>query len=233
LIGGLGALLLTLPGAGIAHAMPTHNDAGSHWAATWAASPTAANATGLSATGLSDQTVRDVVHTSVGGSMLRVRLTNRYGDRPVTFNNMSVGIADCAALDHEVRITFGGQPTVTIPAGADVASDAVRLPVGPQENLAVSLHAPGATGPASFHNAAHTTSYIAAGDHAGDLSGDAFTTKVASWFFLDGVDVLALPRNGTVVALGDSITDGTGTANGSNTRWTDDLVSCARNSFKI
>lgn len=223
LIGGLGALLLTLPGHGTAHARPAH-DAGTRWTATWAASPTAAAATGLSATGLSDQTVRDVVHTSVGGWRLRVRLTNRYGDRPVSFDDMSVGTADGAALDHGVRITFGGRPTVTIPAGADVASDAVRLTVGPQENLAVSLHTPGATGPASWHSAAHTTSYIAAGDHAGDPSGDAFTTRVTSWYFLDGVDVLASPRDGTVVALGDSITDGTGTAVDSNTRWTDDLV---------
>jgi hypothetical protein len=142
LIGGLGALLLTLPGQGMAHAMPAHNDAGTHWTATWAASPTAAAATGLSATGLSDQTVRNLVHTSVGGWSLRVRLTNRYGDRPVSFDDLSVGIADGAALDHGLRITFGGRPTVTIPAGADVTSDAVPLPVGPQENLAVSLQCP-------------------------------------------------------------------------------------------
>ncbi|GLY86572.1 SGNH/GDSL hydrolase family protein [Actinoallomurus iriomotensis] len=224
LIGGFGALLLTVPSQGTAHARPAHNAAGTRWTATWAASPTAAAATGLSATGLSDQTVRDVVHTSVGGWMLRIRLTNRYGDRPVTFDDMSVGIADGAALVHGVRITFGGRPAVTIPAGADVASDAVRLTVGPQEKVAVSLHAPGPTGPASWHSAAHTTSYVAVGDHAGDLSGDAFTTRVTSWYFLDGVDVLASPRDGTIVALGDSITDGTGTALDSDTRWTDDLA---------
>ncbi|MFB9835489.1 SGNH/GDSL hydrolase family protein [Actinoallomurus acaciae] len=224
LIGGLGALLLTLPGQRTAHSMPAHDNAGTRWTATWTASPTAAAATGLSATGLNDQTVRNVVHTSAGGWMLRVRLTNRYGDRPVTFDDVAVGIADGAALGHGVRITFGGRPAVTIPAGADVASDAVRLAVGPQENLAVSLHTPGPTGPASWHSAAHTTSYVAAGDHAGDPSGDAFTTQVTSWYFLDGVDVLASPRNGAVVALGDSITDGTGTALDSNTRWTDDLA---------
>ncbi|MGZ0147697.1 SGNH/GDSL hydrolase family protein [Kribbella sp. WER1] len=214
LIGGLGLILL-LPAAGAA-AGP---GAGRHWTATWTASPTAAMASGLSHNGLTDQTIRNVVYPTVGGASIRVRLTNRYGDRPVTFDRATVGQANGA----KIPLTFGGRTAVTIPVGADVASDPVALPVARRQPLAISLFSATATGPATYHNAAHTTSYLAAGDHAADAGGDAFTSKTTSWLFVDGVDVVAAPHVGTIVALGDSITDGTGTADNTNTRWTDAL----------
>ncbi|MBY8882567.1 SGNH/GDSL hydrolase family protein [Actinacidiphila acidipaludis] len=234
MFGGLG-IALALPSAGAAHAVHVSvpgteaahavhiSTATSHWTATWTAGPTAAMPSGLSHNGLTDRTIRNVVYSSIGGSTLRVRLTNRYGVRPVTFEQVTVGHAAGPDATAVAPVTFGGATSVTIPVGGDVASDPVRLRVGRDQALAVSLFSATATGPATYHNAAHTTSYLAAGDHAADGAGTAFTDRTRSWFFLDGVDVLAAPHVGAIVALGDSITDGTGTAVDSNTRWTNDL----------
>jgi len=218
MVAGLG-VALALPGTGAARA----TNHGEHWTATWTAAPTAANSSGLSHTGLTDQTIRNVVYTSIGGSTVRVRLTNRYGARPVTFDAATVGLADGPAAGDVTPLTFGGATSVTVPAGEDVAIDSAPLKVGTGQALAVSLFSATATGPATYHNAAHTTSYLAAGDHTADGDGTAFTGTTSSWFFVDGLDVPAPPHVGTIVALGDSITDGTGTADNSNTRWTDDL----------
>ncbi|HEY3511373.1 SGNH/GDSL hydrolase family protein [Kribbella sp. NPDC051137] len=214
LIGGLG-LMLALPAVN-AGAAP---GAGHHWTATWTASPTAAMASGLSHNGLTDQTIRNIVYPTIGGTSVRVRLTNRYGARPVTFDQVTVGQPNGT----KIPLTFHGGTSVTIAAGADVAGDPVALPVEQRQPLAISLFSASATGPATYHNAAHTTSYLAAGDHAADTSSDAFTSKTTSWLFVDGIDVVAAPHVGTIVALGDSITDGTGTADNSNTRWSDAL----------
>jgi lysophospholipase L1-like esterase len=203
---------------------PGRSTAAAHWTATWTASPTAANSSGLSHNGLTDQTIRDIVRTSVGGSAVRVRLSNRYGTRPVTFDEVTVGLADGSSATGVTPVTFGGATSVTVPVGADVTGDPTALTVGSGQALAVSLFSSAATGPATYHNAAHTTSYLATGDHAADSApGLAFAGTTTSWLFVDGVDVLAAPGVGTIVALGDSITDGTGTALDSNTRWTDDL----------
>ncbi|MGW7680523.1 SGNH/GDSL hydrolase family protein [Kribbella sp. NPDC054772] len=217
--GGL-CVLLALPAAAAAESRP---GLGQHWTATWTASPTAAMGSGLSHNGLTDQTIRNVVYPSVGGSTLRVRLTNRYGTRPVTFDAATLGKADGSSAAEVTPLTFAGASSVTIPVGGDVASDPVQLSVGQREALAVSLYSATATGPATYHNAAHTTSYLAAGNHAADAGGTAFTGNTTSWLFVDGVDVIAAPHVGTIVALGDSITDGTGTADNSNARWSDAL----------
>jgi lysophospholipase L1-like esterase len=203
---------------------PGRSTAAQHWTATWTASPTAANSSGLSHNGLTDQTIRDIVRTSIGGSTVRVRLSNRYGTRPVTFDEVTVGLAHGSSATGVTPVTFGGATSVTVPVGADVTGDPTALTVGSGQALAVSLFSSAATGPATYHNAAHTTSYLATGDHAADTApGLAFAGTTTSWLFVDGVDVLAAPGVGTIVALGDSITDGTGTTLDSNTRWTDDL----------
>ena len=221
MFGGLG-IVLTLPTTGAASAAHASGP-GTHWTATWTAGPTAARSSGLSHSGLTDQTIRNVLHPSVGGTTVRIRLTNRYGSRPVTFDEVTVGLADGPAADDVMPVTFHRAGSVTIPVGGDVASDPVPLRVGRGQALAVSLFSATATGPATYHNAAHTTSYLAGGDHAADRAGTAFTGTTTSWFFVDGIDVWAPPHVGTIVALGDSITDGTGTADNTDTRWTDDL----------
>jgi lysophospholipase L1-like esterase len=172
--------------------------------------------------GFNDQTVRNIVFTSVGGDEVRVRLSNQFGTGPLQVSRASVGVVLTGALlvaGTSHRVTFGGTAEVTIPAGAEVLSDPVPLRVNPLEDLSVSLYLPTATGPATYHKAAQQTSYLAAGDQTGATAATAFTATDTSWYFLDGLEVHNSATPGTVVAIGDSITDGHTAQLGANDRW--------------
>jgi lysophospholipase L1-like esterase len=180
---------------------------------------------------LVNQTVRDVVHTSIGGSNLRIEVSNAFGNAPVTFGRAFVGVrAAGAAIQPGTnrQVTFsGGSPSVTIPPGAEVLSDPLPGTFAPRQDLAVSLDlttASGTNGVITGHNLATSTNYIStAGDHAGEEGGDAFTTSQQHWWFLDAVVVDAPSSIGTIATLGDSITDGFRSTVDANNRWPDQL----------
>jgi lysophospholipase L1-like esterase len=107
------------------------------------------------------------------------------------------------------QLRFGGHRAITIPQGAQALSDPIQLAVRPMQKLALSVYLPNATGPATQHFFATQDNYLSAGDHALAGSASAFPTTITCWLFASGVDVRAASRvRGTVVALGDSITDG-------------------------
>ena len=205
-----------------AAATPVAVPAGSHWIATWGASPQAATAGNLSRAGFSNATIREIVLTSAGGVMLRVRLTHAYGSGP-----LRVGLA-AVAVDRggpntvpgtSRALYFDRRRSVVVAPGGEATSDPVALAVPPSTRLAVSIFLPRATGPATQHADAQQVNYAAAGAHTAD-GGGAFKIRTRSWYFLDGVDVLGARRAlGSVVALGDSITDGVGSETGTNQRW--------------
>jgi lysophospholipase L1-like esterase len=117
-------------------------------------------------------------------------------------------------------VTFGGQDSVTIPVGDEVVSDPVRMRVGEEQDLVVSAFFPQATGPTTWHFEAESTSYISQpGDWTAEPGGSPYQTEIPSWFYLDGVDVSRGPVAGTVVAFGDSITDGHFSTIDANGRW--------------
>ena len=196
------------------------------WAGSWYAAPSW-NSTEL---GSGPVTVRNVVHLSIGGSQVRLRLTNAFGSAPLTIQQVTValpassGSTTAAARDvHEV--TFGGSAQVTIPAGAEVASDPVSMAVPAGQDLLVSAGVPASSVPATFHLHATQTNFYAAGDgHAADTSASAFTNTTVSWFYVSGVDVRNPAARGSIVTLGDSITDGVTSTPGANDRWPDDLA---------
>jgi lysophospholipase L1-like esterase len=194
------------------------------WIGTWASSPAWADQ-GMA---FQAQTLREVVHVSVGGSRLRVRFTNRFGDAPVLVSGATVGLeagnTAAAAAGTLHALTFGGARSVTIPPHADVYSDAAALRVPPKSNLLVSFYLPGPTGPATDHPAAYQTNYYAAGNRAAQTSAAGFDNAYESWYFIDGVDVSGTPARGSVVAFGDSITDGAGGKLGADDRWPDMLA---------
>ncbi len=172
-----------------------------------------------------NQTLRQIVHTSIGGSKARVVLSNAYGTAPVT-----IGAAHVALRDHHGAIrsesggalTFSGRPTMTIPANAVIYSDPVNLTVPPLSDLAIDLYLPSTTNaPATLtmHGAAHQTSYISeTGNYVGKTTmPEVGTTR--SWFLLSRVDVAAPDAAGAIVAFGDSITDGSGSTPDTNSRW--------------
>lgn len=187
------------------------------WVATWTASPL-----GGDTTQFSNQTVRNIIYTSVSGSEVRVRLSNTFGSGPVEVGATSLGVVlDGAQLvpgtSHSV--TFGGHTSVTIPVGEQVLSDPVHMQVPRLTELAVDLYLPSPTGPATYHALAWQTNFVASEDHAGDAASTAYTTKVGSWYFVDGVDVLNAATPSTVVAFGDSITDVGHSEVDSEARW--------------
>ena len=193
---------------------------GDGWVSSWAASPMAGTSR-VAFAGFADQTVRNIIYTSVGGGELRVQVTNTFGATPLTVGAVSVGVVlDGARLVPGTTrpVTFHGAASVTIPAGAEALSDPLAMAVRPLQELAVSLYLPAATGPATNHADAQQAGYVASGDHAGDAGAAAYTTTDRSWFFLDGLDVRDPAAPGTVVAFGDSITDGARSRAGANAR---------------
>ena len=187
------------------------------WVATWTASPL-----GGDTTQFSNQTVRNIIYTSVSGSEVQLRLSNTFGSQPVEVGATSLGVVlDGAQLvpgtSHSV--TFGGHVSVTIPAGEQVLSDPIDMRLPRLTELAVDLYLPSPTGPATYHQLAWQTNFVASGDHVGDAASTAYTTKVGSWYFVDGVDVRNHATPGTVVAFGDSITDVGHSEVDSEARW--------------
>ncbi|MET7744334.1 SGNH/GDSL hydrolase family protein [Streptomyces sp. NPDC005385] len=200
---------------------------GTHDVVTWAA---AADRVG---DGVADRGYRLVVHTSVGGDNLRVRVSNALGDRPVTFDSVYAGLQSSGAglvRASNRRLTFGGTRAVTVPAGATVYSDPLPGKVAAESNLVVSLHSPDAAGPATGHGMAMQTSYTTEGDHTAEESAANWAGTTGSWFYLDAVTVRAPSTTGAVVALGDSITDGWQSSTDLNRRWPDYLARRLRTS---
>ena len=173
-----------------------------------------------------NQTIRMVVHSSVAGSGARITLSNRYSSAPLDVGEVDVAVQASGgeATRGTIRnVTFTGSRHLTIPAGEEAVSDVVPIPVSAGENLLVSLYVPGGTGMSTWHSDAFDTTYIASGNHTGDDSAAAFGTTTTSWYYLAGLDVLSSTARGTVVAFGDSITDGYHSSTGAYTRWPDFL----------
>lgn len=201
------------------------------WVGTWASSPAAAEPD--SEDGYPDMSIRNVVHTSVGGSAARIQLSNLFGDQPLTIGAATLALASepstpIAAAGSMRRLTFGTQESVTIPPGGVVTSDAVRLNVPQAADLLVTTYASGPSGPVTYHPFARQTSFLAAGDRTGQVEGDAFTEETPYWRYLSGVDVWSHEADGAVVVIGDSITDGITSSTGANRRWTDFLAARLR-----
>ncbi|HXW07146.1 MAG TPA: SGNH/GDSL hydrolase family protein [Vicinamibacterales bacterium] len=193
-----------------------------HWVATWSA----AHVSGLGPPahgGFDHRTLRQIVHTSVGGDQVRIRFF-AFGPEALHIGAARVALtADGPAIqpDSDRPLTFGGLPTIRVPAGAMVVSDPVDLPLPPLSDLAVSVFVPGPSMPATWHFAALQTSYVSpSGDFTAAVDMPVESTTGA-WFWLAGVDVLVPKPTGTIVAFGDSVTDGIGSTPNDNMRWPD------------
>jgi lysophospholipase L1-like esterase len=183
--------------------------------------------------GLADRTVRNVVHTTAGGTRARITVSNLYGYRPLTLTHASLAIAAApgsaaAAPGTLRRLTFSGAPSVVIPAGAQIRSDGVPLNLTAGMDVLVSTYGPAASGPVTFHAHARQVSYAARGDHAEDQDAAAFSEQIESWRYLTALDVLSNDSDGTVVVVGDSLTDGITSTVGANHRWPDILAARLR-----
>ena len=179
----------------------------------------------------SNQTIREIVHVSLGGDRLRVVLSNEFGDAPLAIGAAHVALRGSGAAiraGSDRALTFAGKPGISIPAGAVVFSDPATLTVPALGDLAVSIYLPGDTSagasPLTMHAGANQTNYVSeTGDHTGDADLPTAAT-VPSWYFLSRVEVAAPEQVKAIVALGDSITDGARTTSDTNSRWPDQLA---------
>ena len=195
--------------------------AGGSWTGTWAAAPQSGGSS------FTQQTIRQIVHTSISGTTARIELSNVFGGSALTVSDVHVaqagsGSSITGGTDHTA--TFGGSASVTIPAGGTAVSDTVNFAIPAASDIAVTFYLPGPTGASTYHDTALQTSYIASGDVSGaaSLSGPQTTTN---GYFLTGLDVQNPNSQGAVVALGASITDGVGTSTNGDDRWTNVLAS--------
>jgi lysophospholipase L1-like esterase len=195
------------------------------WVTTWATSQQ-----GLGPTKISNATVRMIARVTVPGESVRVRLDNTFGAAPVVFGKATIGLrarGPAVAAGLVRPLTFGGKDSVTVAAGATVTSDAVALRVEALQDVAVSLFVPAADVQPSQHNNAVVTSYLTdngAGDQSASEDGKPFAAKTTSMLWLKSIDVVPDGRATTIVALGDSITDGTCSTLDAHDRWEDALA---------
>ena len=197
------------------------------WIESWGASqqiPEPENA--LPAEDMRDATIRQIFHLSVGGTMLRVHVTNAFGFQPLHFTSVHIArplSLSSSAIDAatDKPLTFAGQTGVSVPPGAEMVSDSIQFPVEALSSVTVSYHLDDPPMRETSHPGSRATTWYVHGDRvsASDLP-DA--KHVEHWYQVTGIDVIDdAPGAGTVVALGDSLTDGHGATTNGNDRWTD------------
>lgn len=189
------------------------------WTATWAAAPVAGVSDTYRGSDLTRRTIRNVVHTSIGGDAARITLSNLFGTHPLVIDHATVNTRP---------VTFRGAGTATVAAGGRIVSDPVLLPVAADADLVVTLRTPTAEGPVTVHPGSHQTSYVE------DEHGTWSTT---SWRYLTAVDVrnesAAATVAGTIAVIGDSLTAGTCSTVDANSRWPDVLADRLRGRYGV
>jgi lysophospholipase L1-like esterase len=223
----------------IAGTLSAQRAATEHWVGTWATAPVSVpSQPGGQAQlqqgpppSVNNQTLRQIVHTSIGGNRVRVVLTNAFGTAPLALGGAHVALRDKGGtiVDGSDRaLTFGGAATMSIPPGGLIVSDPANLRVPPMGDLAIDIYLPGNTAsspsPLTMHTGARQTNFMSStGNHLGakELPG---ATTTPSWFFVSRVEVAAPAQTGAIVTFGDSITDGSGSTPDTNNRWPDHLA---------
>jgi hypothetical protein len=224
----LPALLIAILSLGTAGlAQPEANS--QIWLGTWASSqqiPEVPNA--LPSEGLTDITLRQIVHLSIGGNILRIRLSNAFGTAPLHFTSAHIArprSSGSSEIDpiSDRPLSFSAHSDVIVPAGAEYVCDPIDFPVIALSDLAITFHLEALPTVQTGHPGSRATSYYVRGDvvSAANLSG---AKTIDHWYQISGIDVLGPPNAASVVALGDSITDGHGSITNGNGRWTDVLA---------
>ena len=201
-------------------AVPHAAAAATGWTGTWAVSPESGGPS------YNNQTLRQIVHTSIGGTSARVQISNVFGTHRWSIADVHVaqrssGSTITGGTDHAA--TFGGQTTITIPAGGLAVSDAVSFTVPALSDIAISMYLPQATGASTYHAQGNVTNYVAAGDVSGN--GTPERRGDHRQLLLPDQPRRTEPRRpGAVVTLGASITDGVASGTDDNRRWPNDLA---------
>ncbi|MEO7495969.1 MAG: SGNH/GDSL hydrolase family protein, partial [Massilia sp.] len=171
-------------------------------------------------------TLRQTMRLSLGGKALRVRLSNLYGKEPLVIGAATLRLADRDGAGgtrpfHTLR--FSGASKVSVAPGTELYSDPLDGDFAGGDDVTVSLYVDSGPAVQSAHVAAHASQYIAAGDQTGRATLDG-ARRMTSWFHIGAVEVAPVAAAPVLVAIGDSITDGSGSTDDQNERWTDYLA---------
>ena len=185
------------------------------WTGTWGVTPQSGGNT------FNNQTIRQIVYTSAGGSAARIRLSNLFGSQSVLISDVHIALAGAGSsiqsgTDHVV--TFGGAASVTIGAGAEVNSDSIPMTIPSLSEIAISFYLPNSTNVQTYHQFSFQTVYVANGDVSGSTNLSIASTQ-SSYFCLTNLDIQSTAVTGAVVTLGASITDGYASTQNANHRW--------------
>ncbi len=213
------------------HKSPT-GDAGqlTKWVGTWAAAPQLVESGNVppKKPGLSNNTLRQIVHVSIGGKRIRVRFSNEFSSMPVTMKSVHVANAlegSAVDFDTDVELRFDGMPEVTMEPGGIVTSDPVDFDLDPLSNVAITILFGETSEDFTGHPGSRTTSYLLEGNKllAADFEGGKISVH---WFVINAIDVLAEESAASVAILGNSITDGRGSGTDKQNRWPDEMARC-------
>lgn len=177
-----------------------------------------------------DQSFRMIIKPTIGGDTVRLRLSNLVGDQPVSFTSVQIALRAAGPAivpGTEKPLLFGGEPDVVVQPGDEAISDPIDFSYAFGDELSVSFHVQGESGPMTWHAVSFGLNYVGipGSDVTGDPSGLSFVGQpTVGWFFISGLDVLKPDSPGTIVAIGDSITDGAYIIPETNTRWPDFLA---------
>ena len=199
------------------------------WTGSWAASQQIPEPQNLAPAGaLAYAELRQVVHLSLGGSALRLHLSNAFGRGPLHLAQVHIALpgstgGSSISLKTDRAVLFNGGPDVVLPAGAEYLSDPVEMPVTPLADLVVTIETMDAPQVQTGHPGSRATSYLTHGASVSAVSLPG-ATPLEHWYLLSGVDVQSTPESAAIVTLGDSITDGHGATTNGNDRWPDQLA---------
>ncbi len=222
----LAGILLGATGFSTAGAQSTEASGGARWVASWSVPLTHSSLTFGSSRSFDNQTVRQVVHISAGGTRMRVKLSNEFGEGTLIIGSANVALqSDGASIvpASNRALTFRGSPSVVVPVGGTALSDPVHLNVPANANVTISVYVPQNTGLAPYHENGNQTAYISAAGDFSDATDFPTETTSTSRYWLSFVEVLPARRIGALAIFGDSISEGSTTTPNSNARVNDVL----------
>jgi lysophospholipase L1-like esterase len=196
------------------------------WVGTWSTSPMLVEPNNMPpAPGLTNNTLRQVVHVSIGGNVVRLRFSNVFSKSPVTMKKVAIAVSkEGGTVDASTQkmLTFKKMNEVTMSPNAEVTSDPLSFNLAAGSRLAITIYFGNTSPDVTGHPGSRTTSYILEGDKVSAADFDN-AVKTDHWYVINGIDVKASSKAATIAVLGNSITDGRGSGTNKQNRWTDIL----------
>lgn len=177
---------------------------------------------------LSSNSLRQIVHVSIGGELVRIKFSNRYGKSDLVIkaariaNSVRQGSGEIDP-DTDTPITFGGEKGITIPPGGETYCDTFTYSLRDQSEVAVSIYFGDVPNELTGHAGSRTHSFIGSGNTIRDTKF-SLKFRVTHWYILSAIEISSNPPLKTIVCYGDSITDGRGSTDDKQNRWTDHLA---------